>query len=121
MSLSPHDILVRGRALAETASDLRVRDHTGELLAFGQVAETELFVARCVVVTASVDACDLGNVLLRHSRPRDGLAMSLSGWAIARVAPGSRVVGPLPGDAELARRRLLALGLTPDRPIWRTA
>jgi hypothetical protein len=43
---------------------------------------------------------------------------SLSGWAVTRVASGKQLRGPLPGDADLARRRLRALGLDPSRALY---
>lgn len=107
--------LDRARALAEQAAPLRLKHIPGALLLLGRVAEGEPYIARAVVANVPVESSDLGLVLLRFSRAQDALAMSLDGWIVARVAPGSRLVGPAPGDIDLARRRLAELNL--DRSV----
>lgn len=105
------DVLVRGRALAEDAVELKLKSLSDELVLFGRVAEGEHFVARCIVVTVPVELSDRGLVHVRWSRVRDALSMSATGWLLGRVALGSRLVGPLAGDTALARDRLNELGL----------
>jgi hypothetical protein len=110
--VTPGDTLVRGRALAEQASPMKLKHFIGDLLAFGRVADGELYIARAVNVTAPANASDMGTVIVRFSRLQDSLSMSLDGWVVVRVASGGRVVGPTLGDYQLARRRLTELGAT---------
>jgi len=111
-------MLQRGREFAEQATDLHLRHVVDHLLIFGRIAEGEVHTARVLVATMPVEACDLGLVIMRWSRVSDGLAMSLTGWSVARVGFGQRLVGPLPGDVALAHERLRMLGLDGTRPLY---
>lgn len=119
--MTPGEVLQRGREFAEQANDLHLRHWVDHLLVFGRVAECEVHSALVVVATAPVETCSLGLVVVRWTRVSDALAMSTSGWAVARVGFGQRLVGPLPGDIALARERLRALGLDITRPLYEQA
>jgi hypothetical protein len=112
---TPVDRLTRGRELAERAVPLKFRNHYGALLVLGRVDDGEPFVARALVASAPVEACDLGLVIVRFSRLQDALSMAVGGWVAVRVAQGSRLVGPTRDDYRLARRRLDELSIE-----WRT-
>lgn len=116
--MTPAERLQEGRDLAEDARPLRLKYLAGDLLVLARVAPGQLDVARGVVVTAPEGQADLGLVSVRFSHVKDALAMAMTGWVLGRVAHGSRMVGPLPEDDALARRRLNALGLDPTRPLY---
>lgn len=117
----PGQTLERGRELAEQATPLKLKHLAGALLVLGRLADSEPYVARAINVTAPLDPCDLGLVILRFSRLQDALAMSLGGWIAVRVAPGSRVVGATYGDYRAARLRLRRLGIDWRTPLYDVA
>ena len=109
--MSGYDVLARGRTLAEEASNVSLRALVDHLLLLGRVAEGEYQLARCIVVTAPVRGCDLGVIHVPWSRVKDALSMSPTGWVVGRVASGAGIVAAVPGDCELARERVRAVGL----------
>lgn len=109
--MNGYEVLVRGRALAEDASYLSLKAVINHLLLLGRVAEGEHHLARCIVVTAPVEQCDLGLIHVPWSRVQDGLSMASNGWLLGRVAFGQRIVGSVVGDFDLARERVEAMGL----------
>lgn len=107
------EALERSLVIAEQARVLDLKRLVDHLLIFGRVADGEVLTARCIVASMPLQACDLGLVHARHSRVRDWLEHSMTGWAVTRVASGKLLRGPLPGDVDLARERLRALGYDP--------
>lgn len=97
--------------MAETASDLKLKHHRGSLLILCRVADDEPYIARCIAVTERGSARDLGHVIVRFSRAQDALAMSLTGWVLARVGANSKLTSAKPGDRALAESTLRTYGI----------
>jgi hypothetical protein len=119
--VTPGHALSRGRLLAEQAAPLKLKRLTGALLVLGRVSDSEIFVARAFNASAPVPSSDLGLVIVRASRLHDALAMALGGWVVARVASGSRLVGPTYADYRRARQRLKDLGIDWRMPLYEVA